>query len=75
MDSSKPLSPEGWLLAFFTSKAAMDGLVIRRKLRDIERFCGMELFLAEVRRRGYRAYENSGQTIVFCNSADITRIA
>ena len=53
----------------------MDGLVIRRKLRDIERFCGMELFLAEVRRRGYRAYENSGQVIVFCNSADITRIA
>lgn len=34
----------------------------------------MELFLAEVRRRGYRAYEN-GQIIVFCNSADITRIA
>ena len=73
--SAKPLEPHQWIHSFFTSKSARDGFVVRRKLRDIERFCGMELFLAEVQRRGYRAYENSGQIVVFCNSATIKRLS
>ncbi|WP_370232494.1 hypothetical protein [Cognatishimia sp.] len=73
--SGSPLDPHQWIHAFFASKSAQNGFVVRRKLRDIERFCGLALFLAEVRRRGYRAYENSGQIVVFCNAAPIKRIA
>jgi len=68
---NSPLTPEVWLHALFTSKAVQQGTVIRRKARDIERFAGMDLFMAEIHRRGYRAIENSGQIIIFCNRAPI----
>lgn len=41
------------------------------KARDIERFAGMEPFLREIDRRGYRAIENSGQIVIFCNRAPL----
>ena len=49
----------------------MKGEVIRRKARDVERYAGMELFLSEVRRRGYRVAENSGNFIIFCNRGPV----
>ena len=55
----------------FASKAVQEGAVIRRKARDIERFAGMERFMAEIDRRGFRAMENSGQIVIFCNRAPI----
>lgn len=48
-----------------------EGAVIRRKARDIERFVGMERFMAEIDRRGYQVAENSGQFVIFCNRAPI----
>lgn len=72
--SASPLSPDLWLTELFASKAARDGAVVRRKLRDIERFVGIEAFRAEVARRGYRAYENAGQVVIFCNRAPIRRV-
>ena len=62
-----PLSPEMWLRDLFSSKAVNNGGVIRRKARDVERFAGMEKFMAEVDRRGFRVAENAGQIIIFCN--------
>ncbi|WP_317133913.1 aspartate aminotransferase [Tropicibacter oceani] len=47
------------------------GEVIRRKARDIERFVGMEAFMREIHRRGYRVAENSGQIVIFCNQAPV----
>ncbi len=66
-----PLSPEVWLNDLFASKAVQKGGVIRRKARDIERIAGMDLFMLEIRRRGYQVAENSGQIIIFCNRAPI----
>ena len=68
---NSPLSPEVWLKDLFASKAVQEGAVIRRKARDIERFAGMERFMAEVDRRGYQVAENAGQLIIFCNRAPI----
>ncbi|MGH1452331.1 MAG: aspartate aminotransferase [Paracoccaceae bacterium] len=68
---NSPLAPDVWLNDLFTSKAVMQGGVIRRKARDVERFAGMERFMAEVHRRGYRVAENSGQLIIFCNRAPV----
>jgi len=68
---NSPLSPEVWLHDLFTSRAVQEGGVIRRKARDVERFAGMDRFLAEIDRRGYRAPENSGQIVIFCNRAPV----
>lgn len=68
---NSPLSPEVWLHDIFASKAVQRGAVIRRKARDIERFVGMEMFMAEIDRRGFQVIENSGQVVIFCNRAPI----
>ncbi len=68
---NSPLSPEVWLNDLFTCKAVQQGGVVRRKARDIERFAGMDRFMAEVHRRGFQVAENSGQIIVFCNRAPV----
>ena len=72
---TSPLSPDGWILDLFSSKAARSGAIIRRKRRDIERYAGMDRFLNEVTRRGYVAVENAGQVVVFCNTERIHRLA
>lgn len=61
------ISPEQWVRQIFSSKAARDGGVVRRKVRDVERIIGCPQFEAEVRRRGYRAIQNGAQYVVFCN--------
>ncbi len=69
-----PLAPDVWLRDLFASKAVQRGEVIRRKARDIERYAGMARFRRELRRRGFRAVENAGQIIIFCNREPVRRI-
>lgn len=61
------LSPDHWVTHVFSAKAAREGGVVRRKIRDIERYAGLERFLTELERRGYTAVENAGQLVIFCN--------
>lgn len=74
MAHRSPLSPEAWLLDLFSSKAAREGAVIRRKRRDVERFVGIDPFRAEIARRGYTVVENAGQLVIFCNREPIRRM-
>ena len=69
------LSPELWLLHLFSSQAAREGSVIRRKIRDVERYVGRAPFLEEMQRRGYPVVENAGQYVIFCNREPIQRVA
>ncbi len=69
-----PYSNEGWIAHLFNSQAARDGGVIRRQVRDVERYVGREAFLAEMRRRGFSVLENSGQFIIICNRDPIRRL-
>ncbi|MFT4148987.1 MAG: N-(5'-phosphoribosyl)anthranilate isomerase [Paracoccaceae bacterium] len=69
------LNAEAWLIHLFSSQAAREGGVIRRKVRDIDRYVGREAFLAEMRRRGYPVIENAGQFVIFCNREPIRRVA
>ena len=55
------------MLDLFSSTAARSGGVIRRKKSDLEKYVGLERFAEELTRRGYRAIENAGQIIIFCN--------
>ena len=68
------LSPDTWLRHLFSSQAAQEGGVIRRKTRDIERFVGRDAFLAEMHRRGFAVVENAGQFVIFCNPEPLRRI-
>nr|WP_239025614.1 N-(5'-phosphoribosyl)anthranilate isomerase [Roseibacterium persicicum] len=72
MDSLSPhKSPEAFLADVFGSKLVRDGKVVRRSLRDIERYFGREEFIEEVYRRGFRAIENAGQVVIFCNAEPV----
>lgn len=73
--AGSPILPENWLRDLFACKAVQQGQIVRRKTRDVERYVGMDRFLEEVRNRGFRAVENRGQIIIFCNHEPIRRIA
>lgn len=75
MKHSLPMTPEAWFRHLFEARAALDGGVVRRKTRDMERIVGRDVFLAEIRRRGYTVVENAGQVVVFCNAEKVRRIA
>ena len=61
------VTPEMWLLQLFSAKSAREGGIVRRQVRDVERIIGRSVFEAELHRRGYRAVENAGQYVIFCN--------
>ena len=68
------LTPDRFLADLFAAKAARQGGVIRRKRRDIERFIGLDPFLADMRRRGFSVVENAGHLVIFCNREPLRRL-
>ena len=76
MDGTLSLTPQAFFHGLFGSQAARraPGAVVRRKVRDVERFVGREVFLAEMQRRGYPVVENAGQFVIFCNREPIRRL-
>ena len=71
MTDCLPIRAEDWMREIFHSRAAASGGVVRRQTRDIDRIVGRDRFLAELARRGFRAVENGGQTVIFCNREPI----
>ncbi len=72
-----PVSPstaEAWFRHLFSAQAARDGGIVRRKVRDMERMVGRDVFQRDVSRRGFTAVENAGQVIVFCNAEPLRRL-
>lgn len=67
-DLQLPVSSQEWMRQMFASRTALDGGVIRRKVADVERLVGREVFFDHMRRRGFRIVENAGHFVVFCNS-------
>jgi len=65
---SLPVSPQEWLRQMLSSRAVIDGGIVRRSVSDVERLVGREAFLDLMRRRGFRVAENAGHFIVFCNA-------
>lgn len=63
-----PENADGLLEDMFGSISLREGGMIRRNARDIDRLVGRDFFVDELRRRGYRAVENAGQIVVFCNT-------
>lgn len=74
MSATPPITASQFFAELFGSRAARDGAVIRRKVRDVERYIGRDVFQAEMYRRGYSVFENAGQFVVFCNRESINRV-
>ena len=68
---SLQITSQEWMRQMFATKTALDGGVIRRKVSDVERLVGRDLFLAAMKKRGFRVVENAGHFVVFCNSDDV----
>ncbi|EEW23999.1 hypothetical protein [Rhodobacter ferrooxidans] len=65
------VTPEQWLRHIFSARAAAEGGIVRRKVRDVERLLGRQNFERELRRRGFHAVENAGQFVIFCNNEPV----
>ena len=59
----------------FSAKAVNSGGILRRSARDVDRVIGRDALLAELHERGFRAIENNGQIVIFCNRAPIEVLA
>lgn len=68
------MTPDHWMNHLFSSQAARDGGVVRRKVCDVERYVGRQEFLDEMKRRGFSVVENAGQFVIFCNREPIRRV-
>ncbi len=64
-------APELWMEQAFSCPTARKGGVIKRRVSDVERIVGRDLFLTEVRRRGFQAIENGDTLVIFCNDAPV----
>ena len=69
------LEAERWLAQVFAAEEVRRGGVIKRQVRDVERLCGRDAFLAEIRHRGFQAVQNGRHFVVFCNAQPIRRVA
>lgn len=68
------MSPQIWMWHLFSSQAARNGGVVRRKVADVARIVGCGAFENEIRRRGFRAVQNDATYVVFCNKENIRLI-
>jgi len=64
-------SPQAFLADVSGNKLVRDGKIVRRSLRDIERYYGRDAFIDEIHRRGFRAIENAGHFVIFCNAEPV----
>ncbi len=74
MSALPPLTQDQFFGELVASKAPRDGAVIRRQVRDVERYVGRAAFLTEIRRRGFTVVENAGQFVIFCNREPLRRL-
>ena len=74
MSAMPPLTEQQSFGELIASKAAREGQVIRRQVRDVERFVGRDPFLSEMQRRGFSVVENAGQFVIFCNREPLRRL-
>ena len=59
-------TPQEWIRTIFSARAAQGG-VVRRSTAWVDREVGRDLFIAEVRKRGFHLLASSNQFIVVCN--------
>lgn len=59
--------PVAWIEQTFDNPGVRNGGIFRTSVKAVETGIGMDRFIAEVQRRNFRALENRGHIVVFCN--------
>ncbi|WP_224814991.1 hypothetical protein [Hasllibacter sp. MH4015] len=67
----RPTDQEAWIEQTFDCPAVRNGGILRTSAHAIKAGAGMDRFVAEVHRRGFRALENNGHVVVFCNRKSV----
>lgn len=70
-DAIKPDDPAAWIEQAFDNPGVRNGGIFRTSVQAVETGIGMEMFVKEITRRNYRALENAGHIIVFCNKKPV----
>lgn len=70
-----PADPAAWIEQAFDNPGVRNGGIFRTSVKAVETGIGMERFIEEVARRRYRALENAGHIIVFCNTQPVAILA
>lgn len=63
--------PEAWIEQTFDCPGVRNGGVFRTTRRAVDAGAGMARFTQELRRRNFRALENKGHIVVFCNAKPV----
>lgn len=74
-DTILATDPEAWISQLFDVPAVRKGGLFRTTLKAVEAGCGMTRFKAELNRRNFRALENNGHIIIFCNLKPVEILA
>ncbi|UVI38608.1 hypothetical protein [Qipengyuania spongiae] len=64
-----------WISQIFSSQAACNGGIVRRKIASVVEYASVALLKAEVIRRGFHMVESGDQFVIFCNPGDIKIVA
>lgn len=66
-------SEKQWISQIFQANAARSGGIVRRKLRDIEKFASMDELRTAVRRRGFDMLVRGEDVVILCASQNMQR--
>lgn len=67
--------PQAWIDQTFDVPAVRNGGILRTSVKAVAAGAGMARFRQEVNRRKFRALENNGHIIVFCNTEPVEILA
>lgn len=67
--------PQAWIDQTFDCPAVRKGGLFRTSLKAVGLGAGMARFKEELQRRNFRALENNGHIVVFCNTEPVEILA
>lgn len=74
-DAISPADPDAWIEQTFDNPGVRNGGIFRTSVKAVETGIGMARFIDEMNRRNYRALENAGHIVVFCNAKPVKILA
>ncbi len=74
-DAISPADPDFWIEQTFDNPGVRNGGIFRTSVKAVETGIGMDRFVEEMDRRNFRALENAGHIVVFCNAKPVAILA
>jgi len=65
------MSPYEFVNRIFEAKAARNGGVVRRKIKDVERYASLKYLIKEVDVRRFHLIRTGDQYVIICNMGEL----